>query len=345
MSGSESAAPIARSAASAQSNLSRVGPLPLEQRPMAGVSARKLPAMRAERAFAAPAAEARHDPEPASVSSLAPAQRSAVVLPALLSAEPRPGSERPGGEQETSSPPRTFARSPAINTDWGALPIVGHVLRRTTLLARPAIGDRSQASAGAPGMVDGGLSHHLAEPAPGFGGAAPIGLSVFQNAPVFAAGGQFTIADSGDGAAALDPPVWAMSSQPASIERMTQQLPLAPPHRRSDLADVHDSAGWGEGQFVPLTLHAARSAEPPAPATATLLRQSDFALPAAAPQLAANAAAGATDLAASTSSAASGAAPAPASASPSVEELARKVYEHLRRELRMEQERSGRRSW
>jgi hypothetical protein len=43
-----------------------------------------------------------------------------------------------------------------------------------------------------------------------------------------------------------------------------------------------------------------------------------------------------------------GAAPPPATAAaapPSVEELARKVYEHLRRELRLEQERNGWRSW
>lgn len=296
-------------------------------------------------------------PPIARAPALAPLARPAIIPPALMASAIRPNapsdlSALPASTapQEPTAPAQSRLKPPAEQIEWGSLPLVHRALEHTAALS-------ASASAGPMSLPIQIVRRQAA--------FAPVALAASANAvsqPAQRAPGQAEapVADrefvasqpqASVPAAVFEQPELSMlpARQPSGIDRemwLTPELPL-----REHPIDVDVSRSYSaqrRAAELPLAPRGAARAPDPSASPATYLRELGEA-PEFGGFTPALQRAPALDAADASSIPAAGAAPAPGAApsvgSPPIDELARKVYDYLRRELRVEQERAGWRSW
>lgn len=252
--------------------------------------------------------------------------------------------------------PTTEAAQPMPATragDWSTLPLVGDVLRRTAQPATPLsgqLGRRSGAffAGSGPGWPS---SIAVLQPLP-IGGDQQVG-SVPQPAGMRPFGPDISRATAlpHTGAAASEAAAGATLQSPmpwsGAAESMQRAQGLGLPNETDGWPDAAMTRARRETSDLTLLRMPALATQVGHISDPTRLAQRNDNFMSMAPVLQRETAAP-SPAPSEPAAPPPGAAPPPATAAaapPSVEELARKVYEHLRRELRLEQERNGWRSW
>lgn len=280
-------------------------------------------------------------------AALAPLARPAIVPSATMGSAAQ--TYAPADlSQEPAAPAQSRLEPPAEQVEWGALPLVRRALEHTGALSASAaatstnlpsqIVGRQAAFAPAALVASANAASQAAQRAPDQA-EAPAVDRIFAS-PLPQIGTPTTV---------VEPLGMAPAGQVGGGEReawLTPELPLR--DRPSERAESSAYIAQRIAAELPLaTRGAARSAEPPG-SPATYLRELG-----GSPELdvfpSALQRAPALDSAASLVPAGNSSAPAPGAApatgNPPIDELARKVYDYLRRELRIEQERAGWRTW
>lgn len=255
---------------------------------------------------------------------------------------------RPAGATPASLPAVEAARAadPAGRADWSALPLVQRALARSTL-DRAGVGAEPHSLAA---EIAGRQAAFI--PALFASGAAP---GVW---PASSPDGARASADLLAPARALAAPergdaddFGGPRAEAAGVAAPGYDAPAAPRipalPRLIGPAGAGGRAGWTPEGRPALTLHAvARAAAPPEPIPGYSGQPGhDFGFAPPAPLLQRAPAAEQPSAALPAAPAGSAAAAPAAGGGQSIDELARKVYDYLRRELRIEQERAGWRSW
>ena len=228
---------------------------------------------------------------------------------------------------ETVGPDLARAVASAAPADWGALPLVQHTLARSVMVGGIAAGQAYW-----PGAIVGRQAAFAQAAAVE---SAPLGRVRAHDRFDSASSPDRTFQAAGPAVPVVQTAVPGWADQPAPA------LPLL--NRSASAAGDQREPGWRDERPA-LTLYTvARAAAPAgAPQSVPLPRDaSGFAMAAALQRAAAP-----LDAPVAAPPAPNSAAPAPAAGgSPPIDELARKVYDYLRRELRIEQERAGWRPW
>ena len=294
-------------------------------------------------------------PPIARATELAPLARPAIVPPALMASAIRPNapsdlSALPASTapQEPTAPAQSRLKPPAELIEWGSLPLVRRALEHTSALSASA----SASAASLPSQI---VERQAAFVPVALAASANAASRTAQRAPdqagapavdrIFAA----PPPQMGTSTTLFEPPDLALAGQLGSGEREAWPTPELPLHDRpSERAEPSAYMAQRIAAELPLAPRGgARSAEPSG-SPATYLRELG-----GSPELdvfpSALQRAPALDPAASPVPAGNSLAPAPGAApaagNPPIDELARKVYDYLRRELRIEQERSSWRTW
>lgn len=295
-------------------------------------------------------------PPIARAATLAPMSRPAIVPPAATASAAQPYAPTEASAPLTSdalhkpaAPAQPRRDQPAEQIEWGALPLIRRALEHTNALSAGAsagsaslpsqIVERQAAFAPTALAASANAASHAAQRALGQAGAPAVDRIFAASAPQI-----------GAYPAIFEQHGMAPAGQLGSRDHEAWSTPELPLHDRpSERAEPSAYMAQRIAAELPLaTRGAARSAEPSG-SPAIYLREHGEAPEFEGSSPALQRAPALDPTVASATPASNGSAPAagaaPTAGSPPIDELARKVYDYLRRELRVEQERAGWRTW